>query len=85
MEKNVMIVQEKNGKTFLQRAAVVGSSVVVFGTANANAAAGALDMGDATTTLVLALAAIGALGAAKIAPAALTWVWSIVTGMAKRG
>ena len=85
MNENVMIVQEKNGKTFLQRAAVVGSAVVVIGTANSNAAAGALDMADATTTLVLALAAIGALGAAKIAPAALTWVWSIVTGMAKRG
>nr|QJS05421.1 hypothetical protein [Psychrobacter sp.] len=65
---------------------VVGTAGVLAASAmSANAAATALDMADATATLVLALAAIGALGAAKLAPAALTWVWSIVTGMAKRG
>lgn len=43
-----------------------------------------VDMGDATTQIALGVAAVGALGAAKMAPAALTWVWSLVTGMAKR-
>ena len=58
--------------------------VMSVATVSANAAE-ALDMTEASSYLVLAIAAIGALGAAKIAPAALTWVWSIVTGMAKRG
>ena len=44
-----------------------------------------VDMTAATAVLVSATAAVGALGAAKVAPAALTWVWSLVTGMAKRG
>jgi hypothetical protein len=44
-----------------------------------------LDMTDGVTQLGLAVAAVGALGAAKVAPAALTWVWSLVTGMARRG
>lgn len=43
-----------------------------------------VDMSDATTQIALGVAAVGALGAAKMAPAALTWVWSLVTGMAKR-
>lgn len=65
--------------------AVGTAGVLAMSAIGANAAPAAIDMADATGTLVLALAAIGALGAAKIAPAALTWVWSMVTGMAKRG
>jgi len=45
----------------------------------------AIDTTSVVSTLGLAVAAVGALGAAKLAPAALTWVWSLVTGMAKRG
>lgn len=82
---NEIIVQEKRGKTFLVRSAAVGSAVMVACIGTANAASDTLNMSEATTTLGFALAAVGALGAAKIAPAALTWVWSIVTGMAKRG
>ena len=49
-----------------------------------------LAMAEVDTTAVVATLgsaslAVGALGAAKVAPAALTWVWSLVTGMAKRG
>lgn len=44
-----------------------------------------LDMSDATTQLGLGLAAVGALGAAKLAPAALSWVWGMVTRVASRG
>lgn len=51
----------------------------------ANAAGEAIDTSGVVTTLGLAVAAVGALGAAKLAPAALTWVWSLVSGMAKRG
>lgn len=61
--------------------AVVGTGLV----ASSAFANGALDMTSATTQLGLALAAIGALGAAKLAPAALVWVWSIITRTASRG
>lgn len=62
--------------------AVVTTAVV---STSAFANGGALDMSSATTQLGLALAAIGALGAAKLAPAALVWVWSIITRAASRG
>lgn len=61
--------------------AVVGTGLV----ASSAFANDALDMTSATTQLGLALAAIGALGAAKLAPAALVWVWSIITRTASRG
>lgn len=61
--------------------AVVATPVVVATSAHAEG----LDMTQGTTQLALALAAIGALGAAKLAPAALTWVWGIVTRTASRG
>lgn len=61
--------------------AVVATPVVVATSAHAES----LDMTQGTTQLALALAAIGALGAAKLAPAALTWVWGIVTRTASRG
>ena len=79
---NIPIVQ----KSRFGNALTVGTAgVLAMSAICANAAPAAIDMSEATGTLVLALAAIGALGAAKIAPAALTWVWSMVTGMAKRG
>ncbi|OOS02660.1 hypothetical protein SAMN02745664_12518 [Moraxella cuniculi DSM 21768] len=61
--------------------AVVGS-VALASTAYANA--GALDMSSATTQLGLGLAAVGALGAAKMAPSALAWVWSLLSRVAQR-
>lgn len=66
--------------------AVNTTAVVATGLVASSAFAnGALDMSSATTQLGLALAAIGALGAAKLAPAALVWVWSIITRTASRG
>lgn len=59
-------------------------TTLLLASASAFANGGPLDMSSATTQLGLALAAIGALGAAKIAPAALVWVWSIVTRAASR-
>lgn len=44
-----------------------------------------LDLSPAQTQLGYALAAVGALGALKVAPAALSWVWSMVTRNASRG
>lgn len=72
-------------KSRFGNALTVGTAGVIAMSAISANAAEAIDMSEATGTLVLALAAIGALGAAKIVPAALTWVWSMVTGMAKRG
>lgn len=59
---------------------VVGTPVIVATSAHAEG----LDMGAATEQLGYGLAAVGALGALKIAPAALSWVWSMVTRNAAR-
>lgn len=61
-------------------AAVVAVPVIVATSAHAEG----LDMGAATEQLGYGLAAVGALGALKIAPAALSWVWSMVTRNAAR-
>lgn len=63
-------------------AVAVGSVAVVSSSAFA---ADALDISKGVEQLVLALAAIGALGAAKLAPSALAWVWSKVNSTASRG
>lgn len=85
MSKNLVVVAPvRSSLRSKYNRVVVGAFAVapVFAMAEGGTA---LDMSTATSTLVLALAAVGALGAAKVAPAALTWVWSLVTGMAKRG
>lgn len=62
-------------------AVVVGTPVLM----TSAHAAGEVDTSTAVSTLGYALAALGAIGAAKLAPAAMTWVWSLVTQNAKRG
>lgn len=78
-------MQKRTFKQRYQRAvnavALLGTPVVLATSAHAEG----LDMSDGTTQLALGLAAVGAIGAAKLAPAALTWVWSLVTSTAKRG
>lgn len=77
-------MEKRNVKKMYQKvvntAALILTPVVLATSAHAEG----LDMSDATAQLVLGLAAVGAIGAAKLAPAALTWVWSLVTGAAKR-
>lgn len=77
-------MKQRNFKKTYQKvvnyAALAATPVVLATSAHAQG----LDMSDATTQLALGLAAVGAIGAAKLAPAALTWVWSLVTGAAKR-
>lgn len=80
--KDLPVVQKTNTRSYSTMAAV---AVIATFPMFAQAAEGGLDMSDGVTQLALAVAAVGALGAAKLAPAALTWVWSLVTGMAKRG
>lgn len=66
--------------------AVNTTAVVAIGLVASSAFAnGAIDVSSATTQLGLALAALAALGAAKLAPAAIVWVWSIITRTASRG
>lgn len=60
----------------------VGIGAVAVASASAHAS---LDVSQGTEQLVLALAAIGSLGAAKLAPSALAWVWSKVNSTASRG
>lgn len=84
MDNQVLIV-ESRGRTMLKsryNQVLVGTVAAVPFFANA---AEGIDTSAVITTIGLGAAAVGALGAAKIAPAALTWVWSLVTGMAKRG
>lgn len=77
-------MKNRNFKKMYQKvvnyAALAATPVVLATSAHAEA----LDMSDATTQLALGLAAVGAIGAAKLAPAALTWVWALVTSAAKR-
>lgn len=85
MSENQVVVTENRGRLSLKsryNQVVIGAvaAVPLF----ANAAEG-IDTTAVLATIALGAAAVGALGAAKIAPAALTWVWSLVTGMAKRG
>lgn len=65
-----------------QNKVVATGVVTAFGMTQAHAA---LDMSQGTEQLALGLAAVGALGAAKLAPSALVWVWGLVTGTARRG
>ncbi|STZ02999.1 Uncharacterised protein [Moraxella equi] len=60
----------------------VGIGAIAVASASAHAS---LDMSAGTEQLGLALAAIGALGAAKLAPSALSWVWARVNRDASRG
>lgn len=48
-------------------------------------AADAPDVSEVVSYLGLAVAAIGAIGAAKMIPAAATWLWSTLSGAVKRG
>lgn len=82
-EKNVVVAAAPVKRSFLshrynQILVGAGASLPLFAFAE-------IDTTAVVTTIGLGAAAVGALGAAKIAPAALTWVWSLVTGMAKRG
>lgn len=61
---------------------LVTTAVATVGMSQAHAN---LDLSNAETQLGYALAGIGALGALKVAPAALSWVWSLVTRNAARG
>lgn len=78
-ENNVLVAPKRNAlkSRYNQVLVGVGASLPLLAMAE-------VDMSDATTQIALGVAAVGALGAAKMAPAALTWVWSLVTGMAKR-
>ena len=58
---------------------VVGTPVILATSARAQ-----IDLTSATEQLGYGLAAVGALGALKVAPAALSWVWSMVTRNAAR-
>ena len=84
MQKNQGVVSEYKGKTFLKS---VHNKLLVGAVAALPLVAMAepLDMTAATTQLALGLGAVGALGASKLAPAALSWVWSMVTRVASRG
>ncbi len=88
MERNqqpaqALTVQEKNGKTFLSRS--YDKLLVVSACAMPYLAHADIDVSKGSDQLALGLAAVGALGASKLAPSALTWTWSLITGMARRG
>lgn len=84
---NQLQVVEQNGKTTLKnrvgQALAVGA--VTLAPVAAFAAPEAPDVTEAVTYIGLAVVAIGAIGAAKMIPAAATWLWSALTGTVKRG
>ncbi|RKL73265.1 hypothetical protein [Moraxella catarrhalis] len=72
-------------KKFTYQKVVNSTAVVGLAVASTSAFANdTISMESATTQLGYALAAVGALGAAKMAPAALSWVWSLLTRVAQR-
>ena len=78
-----VVVAENKGRTFLKSTynkALVGVAVALPLVANAE-----LDMSEATTQMALGLGALGVIGAAKLGPNALAWVWGLVTSNMKRG
>jgi len=66
--------------TAVNRAAAVIVPVAFAASAHAD-----LDMSSAETQIGFGLAAIGAIGAVKLGPSALAWVWGLVTSQARRG
>lgn len=81
MSKQEMSAQTKKAKlASIYNKVLFGVAVAMPMFAHAD-----LDMSEGTTQLALGLTAVGALGAAKLAPAALSWVWSMVTRVASRG
>ena len=86
MEHELQVV-EQNGKTTLKnrvgQALAVGA--VTLAPVAAFAAPEAPDVTEAVAYIGLAVVSIGAIGAAKMIPAAATWLWSALTGTVKRG
>ena len=70
----------KRGYNRVVNGAIFAAPFVAASTAHAEG----IDLSSATTQLAYGLAAVGALGALKVAPAALSWVWSMVTRNAAR-
>jgi hypothetical protein len=70
----------KRGYNRFVNGAIVAAPFVAASTAHAEG----IDLASATTQLGYGLAAVGALGALKVAPAALSWVWGMVTRNAAR-
>lgn len=62
----------------------VGLTGVTLASTSAFAAENGLDMSSTVTLLGGAVAAVAALGAAKMAPAAIMWVWGLLTRAAQR-
>lgn len=83
---NQLQVVEQNGKTTLKNRAGQALAVGAVSLAPVAAfAAEAPDVTEAVTYIGLAVVAIGAIGAAKMIPAAATWLWSALTSTVKRG
>lgn len=84
---NQLQVVEQNGKTTLKNRAgqALAVGAVSLAPVAAFAAADAPDVTEAVTYIGLAVVAIGAIGAAKMIPAAATWLWSALTSTVKRG
>ena len=80
MAKMKISVVKRTYNRVVDAALVVGAPVALAASAHAEA----LDLSSATEHLGYGLAAVGALGALKVAPAALSWVWSMVTRNAAR-
>lgn len=79
MNKQLVTRKPANTATKVTTGLLALSPVLAF------AAPEAPDVSEVVTYLGLAVVAIGSIGAAKMIPAAATWLWSTLTGAVKRG
>lgn len=84
MTENNQVVSVTTQKRSNLSAAAVGALALAPVLAFAEVPA-APDVTEVLTYIGYAVVAIGAIGSAKMIPAAAMWLWSSLTGMAKRG
>lgn len=85
MEKRTLVPAKKQSRyqrvvNTVAVSVVAASPLVAFADTPA-----APDVSSVVSYLGLAVAAIGAIGAAKMIPAAAIWLWSTLTGAVRRG
>lgn len=85
MSKNNQLVSVTTKKRSNPVATAAIAAVALVPTLSFAAVPEAPDLSDSLTYIGYAVVAIAAIGSAKMIPAAAMWLWSSLTGMAKRG
>ncbi len=80
----VVTTQPKSGLVTNAKAVAIATGIGLL-SVNANAAPAEPDVTEVLTYIGYAVAAVAAIGSAKMIPAAAMWLYSSLTGMVKRG